>query len=49
MNCIMLNVYTAGQAALQMLASDRTSGCRSAHVDFVGASRATYTGIPRRS
>lgn len=46
-NCIMLNVYTAGQAALQMLASDPDINVPIlAHVDFVGAyASATYTGI----
>jgi len=46
-NCIMLNAYTAGQAALKMLADDPEINVPIlAHVDFVGAyASSTYTGI----
>ncbi|OQA73417.1 MAG: 2,3-diketo-5-methylthiopentyl-1-phosphate enolase [Firmicutes bacterium ADurb.Bin248] len=46
-NCIMLNAYTAGQAALKMLADDPEINVPIlAHVDFAGAyASATYTGI----
>ena len=46
-NCIMLNAYTAGHAALKMLADDPAINVPIlAHVDFVGAyASSTYTGI----
>lgn len=46
-NCLMLNVYTAGHGALQMLAEDPEINVPIlAHVDFVGAyASSTYTGI----
>lgn len=46
-NGLMLNVYTAGHGALQMLAEDPDINVPIlAHVDFVGAyASSTYTGI----
>ncbi len=46
-NCLMLNVYTAGHGALQMLAEDPDINVPIlAHVDFVGAyAGSSYTGI----
>lgn len=46
-NCLMLNTYTAGQAALKMLADDPQINVPIlAHVDYAGAYAAsTYTGI----
>lgn len=46
-NCLMLNTYTAGHGALQMLAEDPNIKVPIlAHVDFVGAyASSTYTGI----
>lgn len=46
-NCLMLNVYTAGQAALKMLADDPEINVPIlAHSDYVGAMcSGTYTGI----
>jgi 2,3-diketo-5-methylthiopentyl-1-phosphate enolase len=46
-NCLMLNVYTSGHGALQMLAEDPNIKVPIlAHVDFAGAyAGSTYTGI----
>lgn len=46
-NGLMVNVYTAGHGALQMLAEDKDINVPIlAHVDFVGAyANSTYTGI----
>ncbi len=46
-NALMLNVYTAGHGALQMLAEDPNINVPIlAHVDFVGAyANSTYTGL----
>ena len=46
-NAIMLNVYTSGHGALQMLANDPNINVPIlAHVDFVGAyASSTYTGV----
>lgn len=46
-NCIMVNTYTVGQAALKMLADDPEINVPIlAHVDYAGAyASSTYTGI----
>jgi len=46
-NCIMVNTYTVGQAALKMLADDPDINVPIlAHVDYAGAyASSTYTGI----